>query len=62
MGKRVPQSRYDIILATLKEDGLKLRNYEEQTEEMCLISVRQNPNALLFVNEITDAIRTAAKR
>jgi len=51
---------YDITNEELKYNGLLLKHIYTQTEEQCLIAVKQNPNALLYSIYKTEPILIAA--
>ncbi|EMH2709990.1 hypothetical protein SI855_002741 [Clostridioides difficile] len=53
-------SQYEIDLKRVKENGLCLKEVENQTEEICLESVRQNGVYLYFVKEQSIKICTEA--
>jgi len=47
-------------LKAVKLDGLNLRDIKNQTEEICLTAIEQNPYALCFVKSQTVKICSAA--
>jgi len=38
----------------LRDDGLKLHYITEQTEELCLVAIKQNPLAIKYVTKQTE--------
>ncbi|MCC0671361.1 MULTISPECIES: hypothetical protein [unclassified Clostridioides] len=53
-------SQYEVDLKKVKENGLYLKEVENQTEEICLEAVRQNGVYLYFVKEQSIKICTEA--
>lgn len=48
--KEAKRLEYNIHKKILEEDGMQLRNVLFQTAELCEIAIKQNPNAVKYVN------------
>jgi len=46
----------NLCICILKNDGMKLQYIKNQNEEICLTAIKQNINAISYVNEITPSI------
>lgn len=55
-----PEIYRELILGLLDANGLRIADFATQTEDMCLVAVRQNPNALKYVHKPTKAVCSMA--